>query len=49
MILYKKPLMYVKSTLNYQYNCRNTLHLIVALSYGTVNLDILIISLVCTW
>ena len=47
--MYKKPLMYVKDALNYQNNYRNTLHLIVALRYGIVNLDNLIISLVCTW
>ena len=36
---YEKPFMCIKGALNYQCNYRNTLHLIVALSYGIVNLD----------
>ena len=34
--------MYVKGALNYKCNCKNTLYLIVAISYGIVTIDILI-------
>ena len=45
----KQPDKYARDMLNYQNNCRNTLDLIMGLSYKTAKLEILIISLVCRW
>ena len=39
----------VRDTSNYQNFCRNTLDLIIGLSYKAANLDILTIPLVCRW
>ena len=45
----KQPDKSVRDSMNYQNYCRNILDLIMGLSYKAVNLDILIISLVCIW